>query len=199
MLHEPYIVCAECEQKEFSTKTIRLPICLECFGKGVELKNHLNNHSYMIRHDNVNIFPNTSSWSARHDNTLLDLLTKYNFANWSDISRKIKLYSADECQNHYIQNYFDGIFWQPCKLTKFPYNRIEIPYFYQLNTFDPPRMSAEMADYRFTRSDFDTPYDISAENIICNLYLDKECNNDFKQIGEDLNCAMVIAYNNRLR
>lgn len=161
----------------------------------------MNNHSYIIIHDNVKIFPHTS-WSAREDIDLLNLLKQHNFANWSDISKKIKTKSADECRNHYINNYFGGIFNRSCKLTKYPYCRIETPYLYRLNALDPPRKSDiafSMADYRFARSDFDTPFDSHAESVISNLRLDDEWNNEFKQIAESLNCALINAYNNRLR
>lgn len=199
ILHEPYVACGECEQKKFPAKAFN--ICLECFAKGAESKNHMNNHSYIIIHDNVKIFPQTS-WSAQQDIDLLNLLKQHNFANWSDISKKMKRKSADECRNHYIQNYFDGIFYRSCKLTKNPYCRIEIPYLYRQNSIDPPRkldIAFSMADYRFARSDFDTPFDSHAEGVINNLHLDDEWNNEFKQIGESLNCALVNAYNNRLR
>lgn len=201
ILHETYIACGECEQKNFTTRRSRFNICLECFAKGAESKNHSNSHSYIIIHDNVKIFPNTS-WSAREDDTLLNLLMQYNFANWSDISHKIKNYSSDECRNHYIQNYFDGIFWKSCKLTKYPYFRIETPHLYRINSLEPPRkldMALNMADYRFARSDFDTPFDVSAEGVISNLHLDNEWGNEFKHIAKSLNCALVNVYNNRLR
>lgn len=104
-----------------------------------------------------------------------------------------------ECQTHYTSNYFGGIFWKSCKLTKNPYSPIVVPHLYRLNSLDPPRKANATADYHFTRSDFDTPFDASAEGVISNLHLDNEWGDEFKDIGESLNCALINAYNNRLR
>lgn len=203
MLNDTYIACAGCKKNNFSTPTKPFEICLKCFAIGAESGNHLNSHSYAIMHSNVNIFPNTS-WLAREDSALIELLTQHGFANWSDISRKIGTHSAVECRNHFMQNYFDGIFWKTCELTKYPYCRIDVPYLYRSSSIDPPRNSDMvktkfMADYQFARSDFDTQFDVSAEGVMSGLHLDNEWNDEFKHIGESLNCALVIAYNNRLR
>lgn len=157
----------------------------------------------MIIHNNVKIFPNTI-WPAHKELSLIELCQQFGFANWSDISRKMKTHDAVECRNHYIKNYFDGMFWKTCKLTKYPYCRTDVPYLYNRNSFDPPRMSSGavqmklMADYQFARSEFNTQFDASAELVISSLDND-EWNDEFSHIGESLKCALVNAYNNRLR
>ncbi|XP_031630871.1 transcriptional adapter 2A isoform X1 [Contarinia nasturtii] len=198
MLNEPYIACAECKKKNDSSSSSQYKICLKCFAIGAESQAHLSNHSYVIIHNDVNIF---LDWPAYKDISLIELLKQFGFSNWSDISRKIQTYNAEECRDHYMQNYFDGIFWKTCKLTKYPYSSIEIPYLYR-NSFDPPRISNMaqtklLADYQFARSEFNTQFDVSAESIVS--MVSGEWSEEFSHIGESLNCALVNAYNNRLR
>lgn len=196
-LSEPYITCAECK----STKHLS---CLKCFAVGAEIGNHLNSHAYIITHDNVKVFPN-SNWSAREERKLLELLMRCGFGNWADISRAIGSRNAVECRDHYLQCYFDGIFWKTCGLTKYPYERLTIPYLYRQNVIEPPRYYSEtvqskfMAGYRYARSDFDTPFDVSAESVIANIKLPNEWDDEYREISELLNGALGNAYNHRLR
>lgn len=188
---EPFITCAECPRQ--------FRACLKCFASGAEHGDHLNSHSYSVTHDNVRVFRG-SDWMAHEERRLLKLIEHFGFGNWIDIARALRTRSADECKNHYLNNYFGGIFWQACELTKYPYKRPTTPYLYRHNVIDPPRhlpesaQSKHMAGYRFARSDFDTPYDNSAESLVSHLDGgDDEC------VSEALQCAMVRAYNNRLR
>lgn len=209
-LTEPYITCADCNYEmtnsntRFENSVRRYRCCLKCFASGAETKTHLNTHSYIIIHDNVKVFGN-SDWSAREERKLLELLARCGFGNWSDISKAIRSRSIDECRNHYINHYFDGIFWKTCGLTKNPYTPLVLPYLYRSHSIDPPRFNSDaiqskfMAGYRFARSDFDTPFDSSAENVISHLHLDDDWGNEYKDIGQILNGALVRAYNNRLR
>lgn len=204
VLNEPYIACAECKYFAFSKLSRRLQICLKCFASGANTATHSNAHSYVIMHDHVKVFPKTQ-WSSRDDCFFLDLIERYGIENWSDISRIIGKYSNKECQNHYMKYYFDGIFWKTCQLTKFPYSRLVVPYLFRSNSFDPPRCKLDvmqskfMSNYRFARSDFDTPFDCSAECVVADIHLDNEGNEEFEDISAMLNCALVVAYNNRLR
>lgn len=194
-MHEPFITCAECASHRS---------CLKCFSVGAEIASHENTHAYVITHDNVKIFPN-SNWSAREERRLLDLLLQCGVGNWNDISTALQTKSPQECREHYLTYYFDGIFSKTLGLTKYPYVRLCVPYLFKTNTIEPPRHNLEMihskymAGYRFARSDFDTPYDISAESIVSDLKIKKDWGEDYEDIGEELNCAMVRAYNNRLQ
>lgn len=194
-LIEPYITCAQCP---------RHLSCLKCFANGAETSTHLSNHNYIITHDNIKLFPN-SNWSAREERRLLELIQQHGFGNWNDIARTLQTKDADECERHYLDNYFDGIFMKICGLTKHPYSRLVVPFRYKSNSIDPPRHTMEMinsklvAGYRFARSDFDTPYDVSAESLVSQLHTPNEWGDEFREIGEELNAAMFVAYNNRLR
>lgn len=208
-LNELYIACAECKCFEFSkTRCRQFRICLKCFACGAENANHSNAHNYIIVHNCVKVFPNTT-WSAPEECALLKLIERNVFGNWSDISRSLVKYNEKECQEHYIRNYFDGIFRKTCQLTRFPYTRIDIPYLYHTKSFDPPRCKFDLVqnkfatDYRFARSDFDTPFDSSAESIISDVHaMDTdtiEWDKESQELSKHLNCALVVAYNNRLR
>lgn len=195
ILIEPYITCAQC---------IRHLSCLKCFANGGETSMHSSNHNYIITHDNIKLFPN-SNWSAREECRLLELIQQHGFGNWNDIAKSIQTKDPTECQKHYLDNYFDGIFTKTCGLTKDGYKRIVNPFLYKSNSIDPPRHTMEMinsklmAGYRFARSDFDTPYDVSAESLVSHLHTPTEWGNDYAEIGDELNATMVAAYNNRLR
>lgn len=206
-LNELYIACAECKCFEFSKSRCRrrFRICVKCFANGAESATHSNAHNYIIVHNCVKLFPNTT-WSAPEECTLLKQIERNGFGNWSQISRSLNKYSAIECREHYLQNYFDGIFWKTCKLTRFPYTRIETPYLYHMKSFDPPRCKFDLVqnkyatDYRFARSDFDTPFDSSAEGVISNVNMDNtDWDVESQDLSEQLNCALVMAYNHRLR
>lgn len=199
MLNAPFIVCAECK-----CTLNRFQICVKCFASGAETEYHKNVHKYVIVHDKIKVFSNTA-WKAREDCLLLDLLGRYGFTNWTDISRVMGTFSAEECRDHYLNNYFKEIFCKACNLMSFPYNRNETPYLFRSGSIDPPRNKFDgiqnkfIAEYRFARSEFDTPFDGSAETIICNLHSRNEWSDDFGDISDLLNVALGQAYNNRLR
>lgn len=205
-LNELYIACAECKCFEHSKSRCRqFRLCLKCFACGAESANHSNAHNYIIVDNSVKVFPNTI-WSAPEECTLLKRIERNGFGNWSDISRSLNKYTEKECQEHYIRNYFDGIFWKTCKLTRFPYIRIDTPYLFHTKSFDPPRCKFDLvqnkyaSDYRFARSDFDTPFDSSAEGVISDVHMDDtEWDIETQELSKQLNCALVGAYNNRLR
>lgn len=207
-LHEPYIRCAECgsdsRRKNDDEMNIVHRSCLRCFAMGAETNTHSNTHSYIITHDNVKVFTK-SNWSAREEKKLLDLLIRCGVGNWADISRAIGSRSESECRDHYLQNYFDGIFNKTCGLTRIPYSPLRIPYLYRPNTNDPPRyhtdvvQNSSLAGYRYSRSDFETHFDSSAESVISNLHSVDDWGDDFKDVSEHLNYAMVSAYNSRLK
>lgn len=196
-LNEPFISCAQCSSPEHRS-------CLKCFSCGAETQTHANTHPYVITHDNVKVFPN-SNWSAREERHLLELIQQRGFANWDDIALGMTMKSATECRDHYMEYYFDGIFMKTCGLTKHPYAPLRVPYLYKTNTIEPPRHNLDMihskymGGYRFSRSDFDTPYDVSAESLVSHLELAPEWGEDYEDVGNELNAAVFTAFNNRLR
>lgn len=212
-LSEPYISCAECPQY----------FCLDCFSCGTENSVHKNTHCYrVLRDDNIEIFQN-SDWYAYEEKQLLDLLLTHGYGNWDDISKAMKTRTSQECQDHYLTYYFGGIFEKTLGLSNQPYRSEIVPHMYKISSIDPPRYDIDnvnfkrMAGYRCARSDFDTPYDQSAELIVSNLQLitrdesrihnsDSDDENfescymaDHEDVFETLNCAMMKAYNHRLK
>lgn len=191
-MQEPYIECAECRQL----------FCLPCFASGFETASHRNNHAYIIRNDNIHLFKN-STWNARDEKRLLDALLKHGHGNWDEIAKTMQTQSADECEQHYHNHYFDGIFEKTMGITSEPYFPIHIPYLYKMKSLEPPRNDVDssnfnaMAGYRCARGDFDVPYDNSAESIVSNLDLSWE--GDFEEIGKQLNESIFNAYNHRMR
>lgn len=192
LVTEPYVKCAECPQL----------FCLNCFANGRETKEHRNNHSYTIRHNNVRVFA-TSSWTAGEEKQLLDAILQLGVANWEEISRALQTRTPAECQSHYERYYFDGIFEKMLGLTSQPYCREVIPYMYKMNSIDPPRQEQDPVDwagYRCARGEFDVPFDNSAELLVSNLEVGTwQPKQQWEEIGDALNCAVFRAYNNRLR
>lgn len=92
-----------------------------------------------------------------------------------------------------------------CGLTKQPYWPMCVPYLYKTGTIEPPRHNLEMINskymggYRFSRADFDTPYDVSAETMVSHLEMAPDWGPDYEDIGNELNAAIFTAFNNRLR
>lgn len=198
ILYEPYIECYECSQH----------FCLKCFSLGSENSIHKNIHSYkIIRDDNIRIFMN-SDWYANEEKQFLDLLLQYGYGNWDSISKAMINRSPIECREHYLNCYFGGIFEKMLGLTNDSYKTKIIPHFYKMPSIDPPRYDIDdinfkrMGGYRGARSDFDIPFDPSAENLVSNLdvsYSNDDDNNDDIDLYNTLNCAVFNAYNNRLK
>lgn len=192
VLAEPYIKCADCIDEFF---------CLKCFACGRETQQHRNNHSYVIRHDNICVFPGCN-WSAKEEKQFLDLIRLHGYGNWDDIAKLMNTKSAIECCEHYHQYYFGGIFEKIIGLCREPYFPERIPYVYKMKSLEPPRPTLDsatfklMAGYHSGRSEFDTPFDNSAETMVSNLNL-YEWPID-QEIGDTLNCAMFMAYSHRL-
>lgn len=73
-----------------------------------------------------------------------------------------------------------------------------------MKSLEPPRPTLDsatfklMAGYHSGRSEFDTPFDNSAETIVSGLSLCEWPPAD-QEIGDTLNCAMFMAYNHRLK
>lgn len=194
-LEEPYIHCNECREL----------FCLRCFSNGLETSVHKNSHSYIIRDDEMNIFA-SSDWSAAEEKRLLNLLVMHGFGNWEDISKSIKTRTPDECRNHYLTYYFDGIFGKTLGLNSKAYFPKRIPYLYKMNSIEPPRFDCDnpqfnsMAGYRCARGDFDTPYDPSSASLISNLNFSIDELNDLnKEVLNVLYISIIQACNNRMK
>lgn len=118
--------------------------------------------------------------------------------------------STEQCRTHFYSFYFDGIFGTQLGLSnENAYARHNVPYLLKTNSMEPPRgddknfISQSMAGYRFARSDFDIPYDNSAESILNKVIHDDdeafENDPEMQDLMKELNCAMFRAYNHRLK
>uniref|UniRef100_A0A034WD71 Transcriptional adapter n=1 Tax=Bactrocera dorsalis TaxID=27457 RepID=A0A034WD71_BACDO len=211
-LYEPYIKCPDCEY------TL---LCMQCFAQGRETATHLNTHSYIIVRDDIQVFPGANNWTARDERILLRTLEKKGYGNWEAVSHALQLrHSADECRQHYHNFYFGGIFERLLGLThsRNAYFPERMPYVVKMRSVDPPRSDEPgtmqfkmMAGYRCARGDFDTPYDNSAEGLLTTIMQDtfntNAATDDYEETldensrnaYEELQLAVVAAYNNRLR
>ncbi|KAL5282652.1 TADA2A family protein [Megaselia abdita] len=191
VLAELFIECAECNS---------VFLCLNCFSQGKEIENHQKSHSYVIVHDNIRVFSD-SDWTAKEEKLLLELIASFGYGNWDDISLAIKTRSSAECQEHYTRFYFDGVFGELLGLTNEVYRPLRTPFLLNLNKMNSNSYVESMAGYRAARGDFDIPYDNSAEAIINDL--DGCFYGDWLEVlrplGEKLQCAMLRAYNHKLR
>ncbi|XP_055375327.1 transcriptional adapter 2A isoform X2 [Condylostylus longicornis] len=208
-LQLPYIKCAECPSF----------LCVKCFAKGKETLIHNNSHNYIVVHESLELFPN-SNWTIADERKLLECLETWGYGNWEDIaSAMANKFSKEECAQHYHKYYFDGIFEKRLGLTNQYYFPERIPYFYKMVSVDPPRCETvdsfhfnNMDGYRCARSDFDIPYDKSAETLINEINTndinisdnkdDDDENYEMKIISkaeENLKIGVVQAYNNRIK
>lgn len=194
-LREPYICCVECDQS----------FCTHCFAHGAETKTHRSWHSYAIRTDTLQVFAGATNWTVRDERKLLDLLVSHGYGNWDDIARHLqRAHTPDEVRDHYNEHYFDGLFGRICGLGRDVYEPITVPRLYKFKSLQPPRFHMDtpdfraMSGYRCARGEFDTPYDNSAESIVSNLNL-TNWSDDEEELGETLNAAMMLVYNNRLK
>lgn len=191
--------CVECSEL----------FCLSCFSSGSETNNHRSDHAYSIRKDDFTLFDN-STWTAHEEKVFLNLIYYYGVGNWEEISSFMSNKSPEQCRTHFYTFYFDGVFGKKLGLTnENAYVRHNVPYIMKTSSIDPPRgddknfISQSMSGYRFARSEFDVPYDNSAESILNKIILDDseafENDQDMKELNNELNYALFRAYNHRLK
>ncbi|KAI8046758.1 transcriptional adapter 2A isoform X1 [Drosophila gunungcola] len=207
-LVEPYIKCSEC---------LDTMLCLQCFSRGREASSHRNNHAYIIVRDSIKVFAEEPHWTAREERILLKTLRTQGYGNWEAVSQALdRRHDPSEVRRHYHDCYFGGIFERLLKLhhARHCYLPERMPYVFKMRSLDPPRHDdiASMqfklsAGYRCARSDFDTPYDTSAESLLSIMvdhrgrYENQEAEESKAEQGvtEELQLGLVRAYNNRLR
>lgn len=196
IVHEPFVSCAECFQI----------FCLACFAAGSETENHKTTHDYTVRRDDFKLF-HYSNWTAREEKMLLNAIQVCGAGNWDEISTELKSKSPEECRNHFYEYYFCGV------LGEQNYNNAyvahNVPYLLKTSCLDPPRgdeknfITQSMSGYRFARSDFDIPYDNSAESILNNVVSSDDAafdkDKEMRVLANELSCAILRAYNHRLK
>ncbi|XP_015761657.1 PREDICTED: transcriptional adapter 2-alpha-like [Acropora digitifera] len=106
VLKEPYIRCCSC-----LTKVV---LCVECFSRGTEDREHRNDHSYEIVSNNFPVLE--KSWNAQEEIDLLDGISDYGFQNWKEVAKHVQSKTDQECEEHYLKLYIDD----PCKDLQIP-------------------------------------------------------------------------------
>uniref|UniRef100_F6VKM8 Transcriptional adapter n=1 Tax=Ciona intestinalis TaxID=7719 RepID=F6VKM8_CIOIN len=195
-LVEPYVRCAECEN---------FKMCLECFSRGFESEQHLNNHKYQIITNKFAIFE--FGWNADEEIKLLESLADCGPGNWNSISAQVKTKSAVQCEAHYMKCYvinakypLPAMFIFSLEMPDPPIRPPSIPIPFK-PCEDPCRPLPEshraqnMAGYLAARGDFQEEYDNYAEWDISDIYFSP----DDKPILKNLKLAVVKIYQSRLQ
>ncbi|XP_037948618.1 transcriptional adapter 2A isoform X2 [Teleopsis dalmanni] len=201
-----YIKCANCD----------CLLCLVCFSNGREIYSHTNNHAYIVISDEMQVFPNSNCWTAREEHLLLNTLKSKGYGNWEAVECAFNFKrSAEECRKHYHDCYFGDTFEKSLGLTHLneTYFAQRMPYLIKMFSVDPPRFDESssiqfhmMSGYRCARGDFDIPFDNTAERLLTAIEddqtfseVDYKGNTNTVMVEEELKCALVCAYNNRLK
>ncbi|EZA46368.1 Transcriptional adapter 2A [Ooceraea biroi] len=186
-------------------------MCPSCFANGCEINEHKNDHDYVIIKNDFPLTNNNSSWIAKQELELLNIVEQCGFGNWTDVARRMQGKSAEECKTHYLQNYIDGQALPD--LPKIKETRASlfgceiIPYMYKLHDVEePPRFDTNtinaklLAGYNAARSSFDVNFDNDAELLVCDLEYDEfQPHDNEHELGRALQAALAQAYNNRLK
>lgn len=115
--------------------------------------------------------------------------------------------SPESCRTHFNKFYFDGIFARKLGLSNESYYiRKEIPYIFKQNRLehrgggDNNYVAQSLSGYSFARSEFNIPYDHSAESILNSVNQEDNSFDEKKSnIVQELYCALFLAYNHRLK
>lgn len=181
-------------------------ICSACFAQGAEFQNHYNDHSYKVMSQNCTLFKD-SDWTAAEELTLLESLLQDN--NWESIAKKLPGRSINEVKEHYDYFYIrqkgSSALPKLPEVTDAPYPMPIVPYRLKVTGVeDPPRYTSHsvsylsVAGYNAARSDFELDYDATAEELLAGLKTIDLNDPDYKVLTE-LQCAIISAYNMRLR
>ncbi|XP_034952651.1 transcriptional adapter 2-alpha-like isoform X1 [Chelonus insularis] len=201
ILCEPYIKCSICKN---------ITICPLCFSNGREIDEHKNYHDYVII---KNEFPLTedSSWTAKEELKLLDVLQECGFGNWVDIAKRMPGKTSENCESHYLNYYINEQRLPGLPVIKESeaslFGHETIPYMFKLQDLEePPRFAPNtlnsrlLAGYNAARSDFEVNFDNYAELLISNLKYDEfDESHEHYDLGRNLQFAIVQGYNSRLK
>lgn len=180
-------------------------ICTLCFSKGAEFGGHKNDHDYHIIRDDFPLFSNTD-WTAREELTLLDSLQKY--GNWNSVAKEIPNRTLKEIKIHYdyfyLERHGSDHFPEVNKSESAAFLEPIVPYRQRISdTDEPPRYSPNtlgyksLAGYNPARSDFESEFDSTAEDLLSNLKpVDKD--DPHFDLITNLQCSVIQSYNRRL-
>ncbi|XP_039613204.1 transcriptional adapter 2-alpha [Polypterus senegalus] len=193
-LTEPYIKCAECGPTP-------VLLCLQCFTRGFEYKNHLSDHKYEIMTSDFPVLdPN---WTAHEEVTLLEAVMDCGFGNWQDVANQMRTKSKEDCESHYMKHFINNPLFSSTLLSLKQMEQARtadtaIPF---KPADDPPRptfdslLSRDMAGYMPARADFVEEFDNYAEWDLRDIdFVD-----DDSDILHALKIAVVDIYHSRLK
>lgn len=173
-LEPPWLRCAVCHPA--------LNLCTSCFCCGVEFGQHESDHAYTVVKFDFPLYE--ASWTAAEEIQLLEAVQEYGLGNWSAISAKMRVKSAEECESHYFRCYVDN---PQVPLPEFPdpeNNNKGAPIIFKLSD-NPPRppenstLWSEMAGYSAARADFNDEYDNFIEIEIGEIdFLDEDSDSE---------------------
>ncbi|KAJ7382127.1 Transcriptional adapter 2-alpha [Desmophyllum pertusum] len=196
VVKEPFVRCSQCDPT--------VDMCLECFSRGAEGKEHRSDRCYEIVSNNFPVLE--KNWKAQEEIDLLDGISDFGFQNWKEVAKHVQSKTEEECEDHYMRCYID----EPCEalqiselkpvalctlspstVTGIPFKAIE----------DPPRppmdsaRSLEMSGYMPCRGDFDVEYDNYAEVDIKDIEFDSSDSDSL----QELKFAAIEIFFSRLR
>lgn len=195
VVKEPFIRCRQCRPA--------VDICLECFSRGAEDKEHHSDHSYEIISNNFPVLE--KNWSAQEEFDLLNSISDCGFQNWTEVAKQVQSKTEEECEEHYIRCYID----KPCEALQISELRPVTACTTLPSTAgilfkameDPPRppmdsaRSLEMSGYMPCRGDFDVEYDNYAEVDIKDI----EFSSSDSELLKELKIAAIEIFLSRLR
>ncbi|KAJ3274611.1 Transcriptional adapter ada2 [Terramyces sp. JEL0728] len=180
-------------------------LCIDCFSKGTELKDHKKNHDYRVI--DVLDFPIFEpDWGADEELLLVEGLEMFGIGNWEHISEHIGTKNSKECNDHYQRVYVDAESWPyPDMSERFemsPGKRLRArPPGYQVTKLPKyPRAPAsqpvnhEIAGYMPGRKEFEHEFENDAEQIVKDIEITEE---DTKE-EIDLKAVVMDIYNTTL-
>ncbi|XP_020619851.1 transcriptional adapter 2-alpha-like isoform X1 [Orbicella faveolata] len=196
VVKEPFVRCRQCHPT--------VDICLECFSRGAEEKDHHSDHCYEIVSNNFPVLE--KNWNAQEEIDLLDGISDSGFQNWKEVAKQVQSKTEEECEEHYMRCYID----EPCEALQIPELKPVVPActpspssagipFKAMD--DPPRppmdsaRSLEMSGYMPCRGDFDVEYDNYAEVDIKDIEFDSTDSD----LLRELKIAAVEIFLSRLR
>lgn len=166
------IKCAQCTE---------LDLCVNCFSKGVSVKDHSSEHDYYVIEPLT--FPiYVLEWTAQEELLLLEGIEKKGMGNWNDIARVVGSKNAKECDAHYHRLYLESLdfplpdpsllvsgkegrenFIPPTTLTN---SQSSVTGDQPMTILTSQPASHEIAGFMPKRGDFECEYENDFENVI---------------------------------
>ncbi|KAI8909605.1 hypothetical protein EDD86DRAFT_205837 [Gorgonomyces haynaldii] len=195
--HSVIIRCAVCQDFD---------LCVDCFRKGVEIKEHKYDHAYRVI-DALDFPIFERDWGVDEELLLVEGLELYGIGNWEQIADHIGTKNKLEVGDHYQRVYCNSSLWPMPNMT----GRIDQENGKRVKARPPgytvkklqklPRAPAsgpanhDIAGFMPGRKEFDQEFDNDAEQHV----KDMEFLEDDTPAEIELKCAMLNVYNTTLQ